>query len=317
MSLRRIKHPELYQDLKQSNYFEGWYFKFQNNADDVLAVILGVSKSAEGDFAFIQVINSYNNTATYTKYDIEEFRHSEDPWSIRIADNYFSFDRVELNIHADDIELVGTITISKTTPISTSLYAPNIMGPFAYLNFMECYHAVLSMHHNLNGQLCLNGHRIDFTGGCGYIEKDWGRSFPREYIWIHGQNVPSGNTLFFSLARIPFAGTEFDGLIAVLYANGIQHRFASYDLAQVTLLAADGNDYLLEVSQGKKVLKLRLQMNNSHPLLSPQLGTMSGTIKESLDSICEVQLMQGSKTLEHITFKPALAEMEWNSFIYT
>jgi len=317
MSLRKIKHPELFQDMHTSSYFEGWYFKFQNiqnGNSDILAVILGISKTAGNDFAFIQVINNHNNTTTYTKYDIGDFHYSEDPWSIRIADNYFSLDYIELNIHAEDIELTGEITITGVTPLKTSLYAPNIMGPFAYMNFMECYHAVLSLHHSLNGHLNLNGQQINFDGGCGYIEKDWGRSFPRKYVWIHGQDLPTGDTLFFSLARIPFAGTEFDGLIAVLCVDDVQYRFASYDFARIKSFVKEGDDYLLEVKQGKYVLKIKLRMNNSHPLLSPQLGEMSGTIKESLDSECEVWLIQGSQTIAHKTFKPALAEMEWNSF---
>ncbi|MCL2438777.1 MAG: tocopherol cyclase family protein [Coriobacteriia bacterium] len=314
MSLRKIKHPELFQDLHGSNYFEGWYFKFQDASGEILAVIPGISRTKDKEFAFIQVLSSHLSIATYTKYDIEDFHYDEDPWSIRIADNYFGLDRIELHILADDIELIGKFNLANIIPLRTSFYAPSIMGPFAYLNSMECYHAVLSMHHEISGQARLNGQLLDFDDSCGYLEKDWGRSFPKEYIWIHGQDVLSHDTLFFSLARIPLAGRSFDGLIAVFYVDGVQHRFATYNLAHVKTFTKNGDSYLLEVKQGEHTLRLRLQMRDAHPLLSPQLGEMSGTIKESLTSTCEVQLLRNSQILAQRTFKPALAEVEWKSF---
>jgi hypothetical protein len=51
------------------------------------------------------------------------------------------------------------------------------MGPYAFVPFMECYHGILSMDHKINGQLIIHDEIIDFTGGKGYMEKDWGQSF--------------------------------------------------------------------------------------------------------------------------------------------
>ena len=63
------------------------------------------------------------------------------------------------------------------------------MGPFSYLSFMECYHGILSMKHSLEGTLSWNGQLIDFTNGIGYLEKDWGSSFPCNPIY--GSNAIS------------------------------------------------------------------------------------------------------------------------------
>lgn len=59
----------------------------------------------------------------------------------------------------------------------------DIMGPFRFLPGMECSHGVISMGHSLEGKLDLNGKRIDFSGGTGYVETDRGRSFPSAYLW--------------------------------------------------------------------------------------------------------------------------------------
>jgi hypothetical protein len=312
--LEKVKHPEYFQGLRDDHYFEGWYFKFQNARSEIIAVILGVSKTKGNEFAFIQVINNHDSKTSYTKYDIGEFSYEEDPWSVRIADNYFSFDKVMLNIAADGIELSGEVNLSEITPLKTSLYAPNIMGPFAYLNFMECYHGVLSLHHNLQGQLTLNGRQVNFDGGCGYIEKDWGTSFPKEYVWVHGQDCANQDTLFFSLAHIPFLGSAFNGLISVLYIDGIQYRFSSYDFAKVESVSKAGDSYFLAVKQGGYRLTLDLLLNNAKPLFSPQQGKMVGTIKESQESVCRVRLTKGAQTIMQREFDPCLMEVEWHSF---
>ena len=44
---------------------------------------------------------------------------------------------------------------------------------------MECYHGIVSMDHTVNGLIEINNEKIDFSEGRGYIEKDWGRSFPQ------------------------------------------------------------------------------------------------------------------------------------------
>ena len=52
------------------------------------------------------------------------------------------------------------------------------MGWYAYLPIMECYHGILSMDHELSGELIYNGDFLAFNKGRGYIEKDWGKNFP-------------------------------------------------------------------------------------------------------------------------------------------
>ena len=73
----------------------------------------------------------------------------------------------------------------------------------------------------LNGALvarkAVDGENINFENGRGYIEKDWGTSFPKKYCWIQCNNFASSeDSLFFSIAHIPFLGFEFMGFIGIL-----------------------------------------------------------------------------------------------------
>ena len=62
------------------------------------------------------------------------------------------------------------------------------MGWYSFVPFMECNHGIVSVNHDLYGEISVNGNVIDFNNGKGYIEKDWGVSFPEAWIWIQSNN---------------------------------------------------------------------------------------------------------------------------------
>ena len=91
------------------------------------------------------------------------------------------------------------------------------MGPFSYIPFMECNHAILSMQSHIKGSININNNRINFNNGIGYTEKDWGCSFPKSYIWCQGNSFQNSNASFMlSIANIPFKLFSFRGIICVL-----------------------------------------------------------------------------------------------------
>jgi len=56
--------------------------------------------------------------------------------------------------------------------------APGIVGWFSYVPFMETYHGVVRMNHEILGTLQIDGKPIVFDRGKGYIEQEWDASFP-------------------------------------------------------------------------------------------------------------------------------------------
>ena len=55
------------------------------------------------------------------------------------------------------------------------------MGPFTYIPGMECKHDIFSISF-LTGTLIINGKRVSFDHGYGYIEGDKGRNFPKKHL---------------------------------------------------------------------------------------------------------------------------------------
>ncbi len=93
------------------------------------------------------------------------------------------------------------------------------MGWYAFVPFMECYHAVIGFDHPLEGKININGNEIDFTGGRGYIEKDYGKSFPSYYIWMQSNHFETEEiSVMASVAKIPWLGSSFDGFVVGFFS---------------------------------------------------------------------------------------------------
>ena len=232
-----------------SNYFEGYYYKHQKN-NDTLCLIVGKSNSE----SFIQIIT--NNAAFQVPY---------------LKDNFFSERGVRLNIQTEEVTLKGEVSYGNLTPLKY-----DIMGPFAHLP-MECKHGIVSMYHDIDGQMVLNGKMLDFSGGVGYIEKDEGRSFPKSYVWVQSNDFKEKCSVFASVATVPFLCFHFVGAIAVVLYRGVEHRFATYLGAKV--LACTENQIILK--QGRMQLEIWLRPDAGMQLAAPENGEMTRTILEN------------------------------------
>jgi tocopherol cyclase len=310
MSLKKCFNPELFQGKKKKDrYFEGWYFKIVSSDENYsLALIPGVSINKTDPHAFIQVFLMANtdqrpNLKTYyLRFDLNDFSYEETYFKITIADNVFSSSKVSLNINQEELSLNGVIEIKQLTPIRKTLIMPNIMGFFGYFSFMECYHGVISLTHQINGQFKINDETISFNSGKGYIEKDWGKSFPRSYVWLQTNHFLDQNASFmFSYADIPFLGTYFKGLICILWVDGKEYRFATYNFSRIKKEEIGENHVQYQIKKGRYVLNIYATKDDSIELASPKDGLMNQTIKEGLSGRVSVLLIKGKHKVFNAT----------------
>ena len=90
------------------------------------------------------------------------------------------------------------------------------------------------MKNKINGSINLNGKEFIFKDGYGYIEKDWGCSFPKSYIWCQGNSFSKRDASFMiSIADIPFKLFNFRGLICSLIIDNYEYRFATYNNCKI------------------------------------------------------------------------------------
>lgn len=297
MWLRRIKTPILYQGInKWKNYFEGWYFKqVSEDGRTVISIIPGISLGENDPHCFIQVIttreseDNLKNSSLMTEYfrfRLDEFKYLDDPFSIEIRENIFSETGVSLLLESETIKIEGQINFGPLLGIVKNLRQPGIMGFFGYIPNMECFHEIISMSHFLEGTLELNGEKIQFENGKGYIEKDWGISFPKSYLWIQSNHFDGTDAAFMcSVAHIPFLVGSFKGFICNLCLDGTEYRFAIYNGSRLELLEFSSSYTRLILRRRGLVLKIEASMELGGLLKSPHLGAMSCQIKEGLKQL--------------------------------
>lgn len=287
-----IYKPEVFQgSFKKDRYFEGWYFKHvSKDLQHVISVIPGISMNKTDAHSFIQVIDGISGETSYFRYEAGDFEASRSKLHIRVGESSFSKDGIELNINQEK-QINGKIEYSDFTPYPKKLLSPGIMGWYSFVPFMECKHGIVSVQHHLDGSLEIDGKKINFDDGNGYSEKDWGTSFPESWIWVHCNNFEKSNaSLTFSVAKIPWLGSFFVGLIAFLYYDERFYLFSTYNKSRVKHLDYKNNRLLVELESKEYNLHIRVTQNRSGDLKAPAMGEMSRVIKESIDSDVEISL---------------------------
>ena len=278
---------------KSVSYFEGWYFKI-TSSDLSIAFIPGIQVNQKGGKAFIQVIT--NDKSYHVDYDLESFSFSHQPFYVRIGSNYFSNELIKLDL--PNIPLKGTIAFSNGKNISSTLLKPNIMGPFSYLPFMECYHSILQMKGEVNGNIQLGNKDYSILKGISYIEKDWGTSFPESYLWIQANTFNQENVSFMlSIAQIPLFKTNFTGLICALMIGKKEYRFATYNNTIIINYEIINEKLYVTIKKGCLMLSLDALLTSKFELFAPKKGEMIRTIEESICSKIHLILKENEKVI--------------------
>jgi hypothetical protein len=296
----RIYKPEIFQgDLKKKNYFEGWYFKHvSKDLEQIYSFIPGISLNEDDSHAFIQVINGITGETEYISYPLQEFIWDKKRLYLKVGRSVFTDKYIDLNIENKNLNVTGYLEYVNIVKYPKSLLSPGIMGWYSFVPFMECKHGVVSVNHDLSGSIRINDKLIYFDGGKGYIEKDWGTSFPEAWLWAQANNFQDHATSFcFSAAKIPWRGKFFIGFVAFLYHNKEFFLFSTYNSSVISGISHSGESIKFTLNHHSTILKVIITKKTFGVLRAPSQGNMSRRIKESIDSQIELSLFDNNYNL--------------------
>jgi tocopherol cyclase len=287
-----IFHPEAFHGHGRSKrYFEGWYVKVVS-ADQKTrwAVIPGVFLGLDGGVneAFIQLLDGSTGRSWYHKFETSEFSASADEFDVTLGKNHFSSKGVTLDLP----ELRGSISFeSSLDPWPVKPLSPGIMGWFGAVPFMECFHGIVSFGHDLAGDMSVEGKKVSFAGGRGYIEKDWGRAFPSGYVWLHSNHIDSDPeaSLIGSVAIIPWIGRPFRGYIVGLKHSGKLHRWTTYNGAKEIELTITDTHVQWQLRSKDGLLTLNADRVRGGLLHAPIRTEMHQRVDETLDAVIHIK----------------------------
>ncbi len=284
-----FNHENYHGWFKAKKYFEGWYFKLVDaSGENAIAVIPGIAMDAEGNRqSFIQILDGKKISAVYHKFSPEAFIASPSAFDICMHENNFSLQGLHLDLPACN----GAVIFSDHYLWPKKITAPGIMGWYSFVPFMECYHQVVSMDFTLSGTLNIDEMPVDFTGGRGYIEKDWGRSFPSSWIWMQSNHFSESRTSFkLSVAKIPWLSGAFVGFICAFLLDNRLIRFATYTGARLKKVEMGEHTTDIILEDKNYILSVTATKAEGAELASPVLGLMEGRVKESMSALINITL---------------------------
>jgi tocopherol cyclase len=299
-----VLHPERYHGQgRRPPFFEGWYFKLVDAEQRRrIAIIPGIflNDDPEKRQAFIQVLDGCTGNVTHHRYPVESFHAAGGDFDVRIGRSRFRLDSIELEIDDEHGSWQGELRFEGLHPWPVTWKSPGVMGWYAWVPVMECYHGVLSFDHTVEGALRRGADVWSFRGGRGYIEKDWGESFPEAYVWMQTNHFSSGRaSLTGSIAVIPWHRSWFRGFIVGLWLDGILHPFATYTGAQTESLRITDDRVEWVLRSGADVLELGATRAAGGLLLAPNRRELGTRVGETMLASVDVRLdVDGSTRFE-------------------
>ena len=260
-----------------------------------MSVIPGISLSNDGkeQHAFVQMIDGVTAMTSYYTFPIEAFSFSTKKFEIKIGNNYFSEDKIILDLKDSISNVSGQVQMTDQVSYTAGrLMNFGIMGWYRFVPFMECYHGVVSLTHTLTGALTVNNKVHTFDQGKGYIEKDWGSGMPSSWIWMQSNHFSDANSSFMlSIANIPWLGKSFNGFLGFLYHNGKTYHFATYRRTKLHLEVTENNMVNIRIENKKNTILIQAKSKNTGLLKAPVEGSMDRRIAESIDANMNITLL--------------------------
>ena len=290
---------------RPEQFFEGWYYKCTDPAIGNFAVIAGISQNEQQAQAFIQIAHS-SAVSGYYAYPISAFHYREEPFRVQIGDNVFTKEQIHVKIASIGLEL--QLRFTKQMPLPHSVLQPSIMGPLLYLPYLPCYHHIAALRSEVQGMISMQGSKTEIKQAYGYIEKDYGVSFPSGYAWAHGCSKEA--MFVVAVAMVPFEkNTERLGFFAVLQVQDKIYRFSSYQLGMVRRFSHYQSKLYIEVEQCLTQVSFHMEYQDGCMLKAPKQGGMDAVVEESLHCKAIVVMERRGTVLFDEVFDMATSEV--------
>lgn len=285
------------KNKKTKNYFENWYFRLVDEGKEhALGILVGKSEGLKVSEAFIQVMGETAEDNVCITYPTSKAIVTGK--GIQIEENSFDAQSLRLDIHNESFKLKGEIIFNHHKEVKQSFWVPGLMGPFKYMPFLESYHEVISLENTLMGSLVLNDKRLSFNEGKGYIEKDWGKTFPRVWLWAQCNHFKKQNmALMVGIARMPvFFDYHTSFAIPIFYEDQLE-IFSNYNGGHIAKLYRYKGYVHLIVTQKSKILDIKIYGSDEVSCITSRSSHMIRDVYACDNAKIEIKMMQNNMLL--------------------
>lgn len=297
---KRILDPDIYHGYKKrNNFFEGWYFKLTTRDNKKsFGFIPGIIKCKDNtnSHSFIQFLDGNKAKFEYIRYNEEDFYAEKNKFKVTIEDNKFSLEGMSISIKKQGLTIQGCLRFNNVIKWPDSMVNPGSMGFYNCLSFMQCYSQVCAIDMSIQGEININGERIDFTEGKAYVEKNWGRDFPYSYLWVQCNCFQGGEgALSCSIGHIPMPKPlrSFTGFLIGFWYKDVFYKFSTINISKITI-DSNSKDINIKVNNGKYILEFKTATDKYTymDLLAPRENRMIPIASETIVGRCDVMLKE-------------------------
>lgn len=272
-------------EFGKNRYFEGWFqkvFSKQHNASFI--VIYGyATDNAPEKFGFIQVYIP-NDGPHILYFRKDEISCDNANHSIRMGENLLTTE--SLRISTDDISL--NLNMKNNLPIPTF---KNSMGYAYYVPTLPCYHSVMNESHYVTGEIQSASQHFQLEHDLGYMEKNWGTSFPKRYCWLQAVNPLDPQTsLLFSQAKIEWIGKTFTRHVGHLRLDGKKIDLRELRKCTIITKVLDESNHRIQISGRNIMMEIHISFQDKVIFKGPAEGNMSRDIIHHTDALIDVKL---------------------------
>jgi hypothetical protein len=271
--------------------FEGFYCKVAKADGTTIVIICGFARTREKSYAFVQVGSHFCETKYY-EYPIESLNINEAGFSFSIQQHLISMQGI--SIIEKDCEI--NLTFENFTAWKRTRLRPSIMGALTYVPFVECKHDIVAPHFNASGSIKIEQQALYFNSDAGYIDRNWGKSFPKKYCWGHLSGFSDDSiSIQFAKGSPRWFFLKIPVHIGFLYINGEITTFKSWRGAQIKIKNTD--DFLVRLKNVKYEVQLRFTKDKKLQLKAPDEGNIEEDILEYAGNPTHVMIFKRNKRL--------------------
>jgi predicted transport protein len=172
----------------------------------------------------------------------------------------------------------------------------NSMGYSYFVPNLPCYHSVLNASHVVSGEISYDGGQYSLVNEMGYLEKNWGTSFPENYFWLHAIDPENPQiSLLFSRAEIKWLGKTFIRHVGHFRIDGMEIDLR--ELRNISTITFDQNTEIQTIRIESKSLKLYISINIGKNVIlkGPTNGELSRDIIHHIDAVIDVKMIIENK----------------------
>ena len=150
-----------------------------------------------------------------------------------VANHEFSIRYIKMNHYDGNYQILGELRFVDVIPWPDSLLRPGSMGFYNFLPIPFRYQ-VICLYGEIVGSLLINNKEIDFTGGKVYIEKMWGKNYPRNYLWLQTADFPfPGTALSCRISRSKVMGIKRYLFFTAFYHDEKVYQFTTLNRSKL------------------------------------------------------------------------------------